>query len=127
MPTYIRPARVDITGGGRGIGGLVLIAAGLAAAAAVAMFVLAHLALLAGCAAAFLAIMGAVIAAMRWVASPKRLRRQLHPQYPARVAAPRPAQAIPAPQPRAIEAPGRSRAADPAIARIRSAEEAEKP
>lgn len=116
MPTYIRPARVDITEGGAGIGALVLIAAGVAAAAAVATFVLAHLELLAVCAAAFVVVMGAVLAGMRWVASPARLRRQLHPRYPASLPAPRPARAIPASRPRAIGAP-RAAAESPQVNR----------
>jgi hypothetical protein len=57
MPTYFRPARVDITEGG---GGLVLIAAGVAAAAAVVAFIAAHIVLLAVCAAVFVAVMGGV-------------------------------------------------------------------
>ena len=75
----------------------------VAVAAVVVVFVLAHLALLAGCAAAFVVVMGGVIAGMRWVASPRRMRQQLHPQAVRRTLPAAPARAITAP-PRAIEA-----------------------
>jgi hypothetical protein len=97
MPVYIRPARVDITESA-GIGGLVLIGAAVAAAAAVAVFVLAHLLLLAGCAAAFVVVMGAAIGWMRWAASPARLRQQHHARPTVRVPAATAARAIPAPR-----------------------------
>ncbi len=119
MPVYFRPARVDITEG-RGPGGLVLIGAGIAAAAAVATFVLAHLLLLAGCAVAFAAVMGGVIGAMRWAASPQRLRQQLHSRSAVRVLASRPAQELSAP-PRSIAAP---RPAVPLPGQVRDRESA---
>lgn len=99
MPTYIRPRRVDITEGGADIGALVLVAAGVLAGGAVVAFVLAHLVLLATAAAVFAAVMGAVAWWTRWLASPERLQ-----EHRAAVAAPGPAQAIPAPRPKAIEA-----------------------
>ena len=103
MPTYFRPARVDITEGG-GRGGLVLIAAAVVAAAAVGRV---H---------------------RRAHRAPGRLRRRLgrghgcfhrlvpvdqqpqeipgvSPAPTVRVITARPTQAIPAPRPRAIEAP----------------------
>lgn len=104
MPTYYRPKVAYIDPGGRGTGALVLIAAVLAAAAAVVAFIVGHPELLAVCAAVFVTVMGGIIAAMRWVASPARLRRQLHPRYTAPPIAARPAQALPAAR-RAIEAP----------------------
>jgi len=103
MPSYIRPARVDVTEGGTG--GLVFIAAAIATAAAVVLFVLAHLVLLAVCAGVFVTVMGAVLTAMQWAASPRRLRQHLHPRYTASVPARRPARVLPAPRPRPIEAP----------------------
>ena len=84
MPTYIRPARVDITEGG-GRGGLVLIAAGVVAAAAVVAFVAAHIVLLAVCAGVFVAVMGGVAVWFRWAASPQRLRAHYHPRPTVRV------------------------------------------
>jgi hypothetical protein len=91
MPTYFRPARVDITEGG---GGLVLIAAGVAAAAAVVAFIAAHIVLLAVCAAVFVAVMGGVAAWMRWAASPARLRRHLYPKGTGTAIPARPAQGL---------------------------------
>jgi hypothetical protein len=105
MPTYHRPKVAYIDPGSRDVGALVLLAAAAVAAAAVAMFVLAHLVLLAATAATFAVVMGGVLAAMRWVASPKRLRQQIPQRYRARVPAPRPARAIPASRPGAIGAP----------------------
>ena len=104
MPTYIRPARVDITDGGGG-GGLVPIAAAVLAAAAVVAFIAAHVVLLAVCAAVFVAVMGSVALWFRWAASPQRLRAHYHPRPTVRVPAARPGQALPAPRRRAIEAP----------------------
>jgi hypothetical protein len=99
MPTYIRPARVDITESG-GRGGLVLIAAGVA-------FIAAHIVLLAVCAAVFTAVMGSVAAWFRWAASPQRLRAHYHPRPTVRVLPANPSQPLSAPQARAIEAPRR--------------------
>jgi hypothetical protein len=92
MPTYMRPARVDITEGG-GRGGLVLIAAGVVAAAAVVAFIAAHIVLLAVCAAVFTAVMGSVAVWFRWLSSPRRLQQHL-PAIRASVAAARAAQPI---------------------------------
>lgn len=55
MPTYIRPARVDISDSG---GGFAALAAAAAAIGAVTVFVWVHLALLAACAAVFVAVVG---------------------------------------------------------------------
>ena len=113
MPTYIRPARVDITEGG-GRGGLVLIGAGVVAAAAVVAFVLAHIVLLAVCAAVFVAGIGGFLAWSRWAASPQRLRARTAPGPRYRVL-PRPARsAALSPAARAIEAPRRQPSALPA-------------
>ena len=75
----------------------------VAAAVAVVAFVVAYAAELAAAVAAFVVIMAAVLAGMRWVASPRRMRRQLHPQA-LRTLPAAPVRAISAP-PRAIEAP----------------------
>jgi hypothetical protein len=100
MPTYIRPARVDITEGSSGIGGLVLIAAAVGAVAAVVAFIAAHIVLLAVCAGAFVAVMGGLAVWFRWLSSPRRLQQHL-PAIRASVAAPRAAQPISA-APRAM-------------------------
>ena len=105
MPTYHRPKVAYIDPGGRDVGALVLLAAAAVAAFAVATFVLAHLVLLAAAAATFVVVMGGVIAAMRWVASPRRLRQQHYGRATVRVLPSRPSQGIPAARPRAIEAP----------------------
>jgi hypothetical protein len=81
----------------------VLILAGLGAAAAVVAFVLAHIVLLAVCAAVWCTVMGSVAAWFRWLSSPRRL--QAHLQRPTVKVLPSSAtQAISARQ-RAIESP----------------------
>jgi hypothetical protein len=115
-----RPAQP--AGSSRGRGGLVLIAAAVAAAAAVVAFVAAHIVLLAVCAAVFVAGMGGFLAWCRWAASPQRLRAHYCPRPTVRALAARPAQAIPATRPRAIEAPRRqlpARAARPGTIQVR--------
>jgi membrane protein implicated in regulation of membrane protease activity len=72
MPTYIRPARVDITEGGGGV--LVLAAAAFAAGALVA-FVLAHLILIAVAAVVLAAAPLALAMAMRRLIQPRGIRR----------------------------------------------------
>jgi hypothetical protein len=95
MPTYIRPARVDITEDGGG-GGLVPIAAAVLAVAAVVAFIAAHIVLLAVCAAVFVGVMGGLAVWFRWLSSPRRPQRHL--QRPTvRVLPPRAAQAFPGP------------------------------
>jgi hypothetical protein len=91
-------------GCGGGGGFPVFLAAAVAAAAAVVAFVAAYAAEVAVVAGVFLAVMGAVVAGMRWVASPARMRRQLHPGYQARAVAAAPVRALPAPR-KAIGAP----------------------
>lgn len=114
VPTFIKPARVDVIEGS-GIGGLVLIAAVIAAAAAVLLFALAHLELLAVCAAVFAAVMAAVIVAMRRAASPHRWAEYRYPRPVATVPAARPARTISARQPKAIgAAPAFDRVSDEA-------------
>ena len=75
------------------------------AAAAVVAFIAAHIVLLAVCAGVFTAVMGGVAVWFRWAASPQRLRAHYCPRPTVRMPAARPAQAIPAPRPLAIEAP----------------------
>ncbi len=65
-------------------------------------FLLAHIVLLAACAGLFIVVMGAVIAAVRWAASPRRLRQQNYPRPVVRVLPARHAQAVLAPRPGAI-------------------------
>lgn len=116
MPTYIRPARVDVTEDGSG--GLVLIAAGALAVAAVVAFVLAHLALLAAAAAVFAAVMGAVLAWFRWLASPRRLQER-HRGQRATVTPAKPVRAIPARRPKAIESRRAVAGSSPDVNRVR--------
>jgi hypothetical protein len=104
MPTYYRPKVAHVDPGGADVGSLVLIAAAIATAAAVVLFVLAHLVLLAVCAAAFVAVIGGLCVVFRRAASPRRWREYRYPRPTVRVEAARAAQAIAAP-PRAIEAP----------------------
>ena len=117
MPTYIRPARVDITEG-RGIGGLVLIGAAAAAVAAVVGFVAVNAELLAVCGVVFVTVMGGILAVMRWLVSPRRLRRHPGPPPAARVLTARPARPLSASRPRAIGAP-RTVAESPQVNRAR--------
>jgi hypothetical protein len=102
VPTYYRPRVAHIEPGGASIGGLVLIAAGLGVAAAVVLFVFAHLVLLAVCAAVFAAVMGAVIAVMRRAASPRRWAEHRYPKPTVRIPAAESARELSAP-PLAIE------------------------
>ena len=104
MPTYIQPKVAHVDPGGADVGGLVLIAAAVGTAAAVVVFVLAHLALLAVCAAVFIAVIGGLGVAFRRAASPRRWREYRYPQPSVTIPPAGPAQAISAP-PRAIEAP----------------------
>lgn len=126
MPTYIRPKLAHVDPGGADWGGLVLIAAGIATAAALVAFILAHLVLLAAAAGVFAVVMGAVIVAFRRAASPRRWAEYRYPEPTVRIGEPGTAQAISAPRPRAIEAPGRSWPGA-AIAHGEPAREAEKP
>jgi hypothetical protein len=105
VPTYYRPKLAHVDRGGADVGRLVLIAAGIAAAAAVVAFVAAHAVLLAAAAGVFVAVIGGLAAWFRWAASPQRLRARYCLRPAVRVPAARPPQAIPAPRPRAIEAP----------------------
>ena len=107
MPSYIRPARVDITEGGIGIGGLILIAAAVAAVGVVVVFIAARILLLAVCAAVFVAGIGGFLAWTRWAASPQRLRAHYYSRPVVRVIPARPAAPISAPQRKVIE-PGRT-------------------
>ena len=109
MPTYIRPARVDITVGGGG-GGLLAVAAAVLAAAAVVAFIAAHVVLLAVCAAVFVAVMGSVAVWFRWAASPQRLRARYYPPPTVRVLPADPSRPLSAPRARAFEAPAHHRA-----------------
>lgn len=117
MPTYFRPARVDITeSGGPGLG-LALIGGGVVAAAVVVAFIAAHIMLLASAAACSSQGSAASWPGCRWISSPRRLQAHL-PAIRASVAAARPTQPIsaaprpwqvvsvervPDPQPRVIE------------------------
>lgn len=73
MPTFIRPAQVDVTEDGGWLATPLAILGACLAIAAVAAFVLGHLVLLTVCAAVFAVVMGAVIVGLRWLASPRRL------------------------------------------------------
>jgi hypothetical protein len=97
VPTYYRPKMAHVEPGGADIGGLVLIAAVLGAAAAVALFIAAHLVYFAVCAAVFAAVMGAVIVVFRRAASPRRWAEYRYPEPTVRIEAPEPVQAITAP------------------------------
>jgi hypothetical protein len=76
VPTFIRPARVEVTEGGGWLGGLVLVAAGAVAVAAVALFVLAHLVLLAGCTAVLAGGTLAAVLFLRRFIVPRSERRK---------------------------------------------------
>lgn len=104
MPVFTRPRQAIIIEDGPGTGALALIVAVLAAGT-VAGFVLAHLELLAACAAVFVVAMGSIAAGMRWAASPRRLHPQRYARPTVPVLPPRPAQDLPAPRPKAIGAP----------------------
>jgi hypothetical protein len=101
MPTFIRPARVDITESGSGLGQLAALVAAAAAAVAVVLFVLAHLVLI----ATGLTFAAAVtVVAVRWLRrfmvldwAPRPYRPTLRPAVTVR--------AISAPRREAIEAP----------------------
>ena len=105
VPTYIRPKLAHVDPGGTDWGGLVLIAAAIAAVGGLVLFIAAHLVLLAACTGAFVAVMSAVIVVFRRAASPRRWAEYRYPKPPVTIPAPRPARALPAPRPRAIEAP----------------------
>jgi hypothetical protein len=108
MPVYHRPRQAIITedgGGGQGLilllalGGMVLVVASLA------MFILAHLALLAVCAAVFVGVIGGLAVVFRQAASPRRWREYRYPRPTVRLTEAEAARVISAPQLRAIEAP----------------------
>jgi hypothetical protein len=103
MPTYIRPARVEITEGG-GLSGLVLILVTAGAVGAVVLFIAAHIELLAVCVCAFVTVMGGLAAWSRWLASPKRFRQRHYPGPAVRIDAARLVQALSAPRRKAIGA-----------------------
>jgi hypothetical protein len=101
VATFIRPARVDITEGSNGLGQLIALAMAVAAAVAVVAFILAHLVFIAiGLAATAAVVLVSVRVLYRhatvidWAPRPQR----------AAVTAVT-AEAIPAPQHAAIEAP----------------------
>ena len=108
MPTYIRPRVAHIDPGGADVGGLVLIGAAIGAAAAVILFALAHLVLLAVVAGVFIAVMGAVVVVFRRAASPRRWREYRYPKPTVRIERPRAAGELSAP-PLAISRPADSR------------------
>jgi len=102
VPTYIRPKLAHVDPGGTDWGGLVLIAAAIAAVGGLVLFIAAHLVLLAVCAGVFIAVMSAVIVMFRRAASPRRWAEYRYPEPTVRIPPARPAQAILAP-PLAIE------------------------
>ena len=93
MPTYIRPQRVTVIEGGRGFP--LELAAGLAAAVAVALFVLAHW--------LFLAVGLAAVAVLTMAAVAFLRRYMVVGWAPRPQQATAPVQAIPAARPLAIE------------------------
>lgn len=86
MPTYYRPRMAHVDPGGPDWGALALIAAGVAAAAAVVAFALAHLILIAAAVAVLAAVPIGTAMVMRRFIEPRGIRRWRREQERGRVA-----------------------------------------
>lgn len=86
MPTYIKPKMAHVEPGGADWGGLVLIGAGVLAAAALVAFIVAHLVLLAVCLGVFIVTMGGLVVAMRMAVSGRAELSEIEPHPVAPVA-----------------------------------------